>query len=110
MTQTDDPTTPADPAPLSDYALPYLDTLIVFDDGLRLTAHADQRDMRRAQVAIGGNVEGDPIGFTRATAWAYLHRMGELSTGWKDFDQNVSFVVPLKEQTAADPTQTASDE
>lgn len=109
MTQTDRPEL-TDPAPLSEYSLPYLDTLVAFDDGLRLTAHADQRDMRRAQVAIGTRPEDDPIGFTRATAWAYLHRMGELSTGWKDFDQNVSFVVPLDKQTGADPTQTASDE
>ena len=93
-------------AELGAYSLPYLDMLVVFDDGLRLETHADQRDMRRAQIAIGGQPSADPIGFNRATAWAYLHRMGILSTGWKDFDTNVSFVIPLEEQTAADPTRT----
>ena len=98
----------ADPTPLSDYSLPYLDMLVVFDDGLRLDSHADQRDMRRAQVAIGCDPSQDPIGFTRASAWAFLHRTGMLSTGWRDFDANVSFVIPLEEQTAADPTRPES--
>lgn len=96
---------PSDPAALAAYSLPYLDMLVVFDDGLRLDSHADQRDMRRAQVAIGCDPTQDPIGFTRASAWAFLHRTGALSTGWKDFDANVSFVIPLEVQTAADPTR-----
>ena len=49
---------PADPAALGAYSLPYLDMLVVFDDGLRLDSHADQRDMRRAQVAMAGPVAG----------------------------------------------------
>lgn len=96
---------PADPAALDAYSLPYLDMLVVFDDGLRLDSHADQRDMRRAQVAIGCEPAQDPIGFNRATAWAFLHRTGVLSTGWRDFDANVSFVIPLDKQTTADPTR-----
>ena len=91
---------------LGEYSLPYLDMLVVFDDGLRLESHGDQRDMRRAQIAIGCEPSADPIGFTRASAWAFLHRTGVISTGWKDFDANVSFVIPLEEQTAADPTRT----
>ena len=51
--------------------------------------------MRRAQVAIGCDPSQDPIGFTRASAWAFLHRTGALSTGWKDFDANVSLRDPV---------------
>ena len=107
---TIDPAGVADPLALAEYSLPYLDMLVVFDDGLRVDTHADQRDMRRAQIAIGCDPSADPIGFTRASAWSYLHRTGQISTGWKDFDANVSFVVPLDSQTAADPTRTATDE
>lgn len=87
--------------------LPYLDMLVVFDDGARLESHADQRDMRRAQIAIGTDPETDPIGFNRACAWAYLTRRSELSMGWAEFDRDVSFVIPLEAQTTADPTGPA---
>ena len=100
-----DPAHVVDPAALAAYSLPYLDMLVVYDNGDRVDTHADQRDMRRAQIAIGCDPSADPIGFTRAASWSYLHRTGQISTGWKDFDTNVSFVIPLEVQTAADPTQ-----
>jgi hypothetical protein len=100
-----------DPLPYAEYKLPYLDMLVAFDDGRRLESHADQRDMRRAQIAIGTDPQADPLGFTRASAWAYLQRNGVLNgLGWRDFDEQVAFVVPLEERTGADPTGTATAE
>jgi hypothetical protein len=96
---------------LADYTLPYLDMLVVFDDGRRVESHADQRDMRRAQIAVATDPQQDPIGFTRASAWAYLSRTGQVDgLGWKDFDEQVPFVVPLEDKTGADPTGTATAE
>jgi hypothetical protein len=88
--------------------LPYLDMAVIFDDGRRYASHGDQRDMRRAQIAIGVDPELDPLGFNRATAWAHLTRVGALDgVSWADFDRDVAFVIPLEEQTTADPTQAA---
>jgi hypothetical protein len=96
---------------LASFTLPYLDMLVAFDDGRRLESHADQRDMRIGQKLTGADPTADPIGFNRATAWAYLNRTGVLNgTGWAEFDKTVSFVVPLPEQTGADPTGTATAE
>ena len=89
--------------------LPYLDMRVIFDDGREFFSHADQRDMRRAQVACGiANPDLDPLGFNRATAWSYLSRTGQLDgVGWAAFDAEVSFVIPT-EQTTADPTGPAT--
>jgi hypothetical protein len=101
-----------DPVNIGDYRLPYLDMLVAFEDGRRVESHADQRDMRRGLIAIKPlDPEADPIGFNRATAWAYLNRTGAIDgLGWADFDKQVTFVVPLEEQTGADPTGTATAE
>jgi hypothetical protein len=88
--------------------LPYLDMRVIFDDGRELAAHADQRDMRRAQVAIGVDPDRDPIGFSRACAWAYLTRTDQLAMGWADFDGQVPFCIPFDKQTTADPTRPAT--
>ena len=90
--------------------LPYLDMRVVFDDGREYLTHADQRDMRRAQLTCGiPDVEGDPLGFNRATAWAYLARTGQLDgLGWSAFDAEVAFVIPAEEPTTADPTGPAT--
>jgi hypothetical protein len=96
---------------MSDNALPYLDMRVIFDDDTELESHADQRDMRRGQLAIGTNPEADPIGFNRAVAWAFLTRTGQINgMGWKDFDAQVPFVIPAEVQTTADPTGTATAE
>ena len=67
-------------------SLPYLDMRVVFDptmdDRAELASHADQRDMRKAQVQIGSDPELDPLGFNRATAWAYLRRTGQIDDSW----------------------------
>ena len=97
-------------ADLGAYALPNLDMLVVFDDGTRMTSHADQRDMRRAQVATGADPDRDPLGYNRAAAWSWLHRTGAIAMGWKEFDNQVAWVIPVPEdeQTAADPTPAAT--
>jgi hypothetical protein len=85
-------------------SLPYLDMRVIFDDGREFASHADQRDMRRAHIATG-DPERDPIGFSRACAWAYLTRTDQYSGGWLEFDAQVPFVIPFEEQTTADPTR-----
>jgi hypothetical protein len=91
-------------------SLPYLDMRVVFDeaDGRpAVLSHADQRDMRKAQVQIGTDPELDPLGFNRACAWAYLRRTQDLPDTWAEFDSKVAFVIPIPEQTTADPTGPA---
>jgi hypothetical protein len=91
------------------FALPYLDMVVVFDDGRRLVTHADQRDQRVGLRLIGGDPRTDALGFNRASAWAYLHRTEQLpGVGWVEFDRDAAFVIPLPddEQTGADPTRT----
>jgi hypothetical protein len=92
--------------------LPYLDLVVIFDDGRRLECHADQRDQRRALVALGTSDPSlDQIGFARAVAWAYLSRTGAIDgTGWAEFDDTVPFVTAKEVQTAADPTRRAPSE
>jgi hypothetical protein len=105
------PAPPAPPVSSGAGALPYLDLRVVFDPDAgagEYQAHCDQRDMRRAQLAIGVDPDRDPLGFSRACAWAFLTRTGALEgMGWKDFDRDVAFVIPAEDQTAADPTGTA---
>jgi hypothetical protein len=90
--------------------LPYLDMRVIFDDGRELLSHADQRDMRRAQLMCGiPDPESDPLGFSRATAWSYLTRTGQLTDcDWRTFDETVGFVIPTEPQTMADPTGPAT--
>jgi len=95
-------------------SLPYLVMRVVFDESTgraEVRTRADQRDMRRAQVALGCDPELDPIGFNRACAWAYLSRTGQLEEmGWADFDAAVAFVIPPAGPEAlqtADPTRPA---
>jgi hypothetical protein len=108
MTATADQLNAALAAATDGAGLPYLDMRVVFDDGREYRTHADQRDMRRATTECGiANPELDPLGFNRATAWAYLARTGALDgLGWRAFDLEVSFVIPA-EPTAADPTGPA---
>jgi hypothetical protein len=104
---------------LADYALPYVDLVVVFADdaanghaGARYATHGDQRDIYRGQVAAGiSDTESDlaKLQMVRAAAWAYLTRTGQVEMGWRDFDRDVAFIVPMEDQTAADPTGTATD-
>ena len=89
--------------------LPYLDLLVLFDDGQEMKCHADQRDQRRALIALGvSDPSLDQIGFARAVAWAYLTRTDALDgMGWSDFDAVVPFVTAADTQSAADPTRPA---
>jgi hypothetical protein len=94
--------------PLDSYRLPYLDMLVVLEDGRRLESHADQRDMRRAHLAMVSDPERDPLGYNMASAWAFLNRTGVIDgMGWKDFEAQVTFVVPLEVEApgGADPTR-----
>ena len=95
----------------TDTSLPYLDMRVVFDPDLstrgEMFSHADQRDMRKAQVNIGTDPDLDPLGFNRACAWAYLRRTGQIDDTWADFDANCAFVFPAEVQTRADPTGPA---
>lgn len=90
--------------------LPYLNMRVVFDDGAEFMTHCDQRDMRRAQAHA--QPETDPIGYARATAWAYLTRHELISMNFATFDRDVPFCVPLDDESggadAADPTETAT--
>lgn len=76
------------------------------DDGRVFDVRADQRDMRRAFVALGiTDPERDPLGFPRAAAWAYLTRRGELAMGWAEFDaQTIEVQATEGADTAVDPT------
>ena len=66
------------------------------EDGRTFEVHADQRDMRRAFIALGvQDPDKDVLGFPRACAWAYLSRVGEIDgTGWKTFDAECVEVSP----------------
>ena len=85
------------------------------DDGAEFEIHADQRDMRRAFIALGIQDPAlDKIGFPRACAWAYLSRVGEIDgMGWKTFDAETVEVSPPDGAdaddviTVADPTEPA---
>ncbi|HEY2303244.1 MAG TPA: hypothetical protein VGH66_15195 [Acidimicrobiales bacterium] len=82
------------------------------DDGQEFEIHADQRDMRRAFIALGiQDPELDVLGFPRACAWAYLSRVGEIDgMGWKTFDAETVEVSPADEDdptTVVDPTGPA---
>ena len=80
------------------------------DDGQELEVHADQRDMRRAFITLGiQDPDADKLGFPRACAWAYLHRVGSINgMGWKDFDAQTIEVSPPDDPaeavTEVDPT------
>jgi hypothetical protein len=92
------------------YAFPYIDTAVLLDDGRRFVGHADHRDMRRAHMLIPAGGAVDPLGFNMATAYAYLSRTGALGEmTWKEFAAACCFAAPLEQQTAADPTRTATD-
>jgi hypothetical protein len=110
MTATADQLNAALAAATGGASLPYLDMRVVFDDGRELFSHADQRDMRRAQLMCGiSDPAADPLGFNRATAWSYLARTGQLDgLGWSAFDAEVAFVIPAEQQTTADPTRPAT--
>jgi hypothetical protein len=90
--------------------LPYLNMTVTFDDGTSHEVHADQRDMRRA--GAHANPELDPIGYARATAWAYLTRHDMIEgMGWAAFDASVPFCLPIDDPAVpatADPTVTAT--
>ena len=82
------------------------------DDGRALEVHADQRDMRRAFIALGvQDPATDVLGFPRACAWAYLSRTGEIDgTGWKTFDAETIEVSPpddVDPVSVVDPTGPA---
>lgn len=89
--------------------LPYLNSLVVFEDGARYQTHADQRDMRRGGIAVATDPQDDPLGWSRACAWAYLTRTEQITIGWAEFDRTAAWVVPLEEDdSGADPTGTAT--
>lgn len=92
-------------------SLPYLDMRVIWDpeadDRPEMFSHADQRDMRKAQIAIGCDPDLDPLGFNRACAWSYLRRTEQIHDTWPDFDAKVAFVMPADKQTTADPTPPA---
>jgi hypothetical protein len=89
-------------------ALPYFVGRVIFDDGREYASKADQRDQRRAMVALGhDSAETDPVGFWRACAWSYLTRNGVLEISWPDFDRDVAFVTREETETA-DPTRPAT--
>jgi hypothetical protein len=96
--------------------LPYLAGIVYLDDGRTFKFEADQRDQRRAMAPIpagGGGIvapDVDPIGWNRASAWAYLVRIGELDMTWRDFDAQCAFAQPAVEVAVADPTTAVSDE
>jgi hypothetical protein len=82
------------------------------DDGRVLAVHADQRDMRRAFIALGTqDPTSDQLGFPRACAWAYLTRTGVLDgMGWADFDAQTIEVTATENgmvATPVDPTRPA---
>jgi hypothetical protein len=85
-----------------------LHLVAVLDDGRVYEATADQRDMRRALVALGTqDPETDKLGFPRACAWAYLTRHGLIDLGWADFDRQAAQVMPPDDEQvleAVDPT------
>jgi hypothetical protein len=96
--------------------LPYLAGIVYLDDGRTFKFEADQRDQRRAMApapAGGGGIlspDMDPIGWNRASAWAYLVRTGELEMGWAEFDACCAFAQPAEVIRTVDPTPPASDE
>ena len=84
------------------------------DDGQQLEVHADQRDMRRAFITLGiQDPDRDTLGFPRACAWAYLHRVGVINgMGWKDFDAQTIEVSPPDdddEDEAGEPVQAVTE-
>ena len=85
--------------------------VVYLDDGASFEVHADQRDMRRAFIALGIQDPAlDVLGFPRACAWAYLSRVGEIDgMGWKTFDAETVEVSPLDDEpmTEVDPTGPA---
>jgi hypothetical protein len=80
----------------------------ILDDGRWFESHPDQRDMRRAMIAIGTQDPAtDSLGFPRACAWAWLTRMGGLDMGWAQFDAECCQVAPPEGEAgveAVDPT------
>lgn len=83
----------------------------ILDDGRWFDAHPDQRDMRRAMIALGTqDPETDTLGFPRACAWAWLTRMGVLEMGWAQFDAECAEVAPPEGEEGVevvDPTGPA---
>jgi hypothetical protein len=85
----------------------------ILDDGRWWEIHADQRDMRRAMIAIGTQEpDTDRLGFPRACAWAWLTRHAVIEMGWAQFDAECAEVTTLEgvdPLEAVDPTPEGSD-
>jgi hypothetical protein len=85
----------------------------ILDDGRWWEVHADQRDMRRAMIAIGTqDPETDRLGFPRACAWAWLTRRAVIEMGWAQFDAEcaeVTTIAGVDPLEAVDPTAEGSD-
>ena len=101
--------------------LPYYN--VELEDGREwLCVRPDQRDMRRAELSLGLDMERDRNGWMRGQCWAALVRLGELDgMTWRDFDTVCVAAFPdIADDTAEaeaeaevvaelDPTGTAGD-
>jgi hypothetical protein len=98
---------------------------VLMDDGTEYKIVANQRHQRRAMMPAnyGGagirDAEGDPLGFIRAVAWAYLTEGDDPAlpgVTWPAFDGTCAFVQPVPDDdddpdgAALVPTRRGPDE
>jgi hypothetical protein len=86
--------------------LPVVELRVRFDNGDEYRCSPDQRDIQRAEVALGP-ASTSSTRTIRAMAWSALTRNGVLALGWADFDRDVPWVVPVA-VSSVDPTGTAT--
>jgi hypothetical protein len=91
-------------------ALPITTYAIVLDDGQEWVVTPDQRDIQRAELALGLDPATNRWGWIRGQCWCALVRTKLIANGdlpWGTFDAMASWCVPVTDAPEqVDPTMT----